>query len=169
MQRIQKTNQQIASQQQRQEELVEMAPLSPRSVFETSKLEVVMEKEPARQKPSTFNVYISCLDQEEELVTQTSEKPEIETKMIDHFKDEFSVFNGLFGNVIINNDGLVLYTDIAGGKHCEDYDCDDIEKIFPMGISHGGLSKSIWFRNAEERDNCFNLMAKLKPSSCQTA
>lgn len=169
MQRFQKTHQQIASQQQRQEKVVEMAPLSPKGVFETFKEEIVMEKKPARQKPSTFNVYISCLDREEKLVTKIkSEKPEIETEMKDHFKDDLSVFNGVFGNVIINNDGLVLYTDISGGRHCEDYECDDIEKIFPMGISHGGLSKSIWFKDVEARDNCFDLMAKLEPSSSQT-
>jgi len=163
MQRFQKTSQQVASQQQKQEEVVEMTPISPKSFFETPKQAMVIENDPARKKTSTFNVYISCLDKEEELATQTnSVKTSVETEIT---KDDLCVFKGVFGNVIINKNGLVLYTDITGRKHCEEYDQDNIGKIFPMGISHGGLSKSIWFKDGEARDNCFDLMTNLRASS----
>jgi len=167
MQRFQNP-QQLVTQQQRQEEVVEMTPITPKSFLETSKQEKVVEKDPVRKKRSTFNVYISCLDQEEELGTQKNSEKTIEAEIVDHFKDDLTVFNGLFGNVIINKNGLVLYTDIKGVKHCEDYDQDKIGKIFPMGISYGGLSKSIWFQDVEVRNSCFELMANLKPSSMVT-
>jgi len=169
MQRFQNPQQLVASQQQRQEEVVEMTPISPKSFFETPKQEKVIEKGPIRKKRSTFNVYISCLDQEEELgIKKSNVKTNFETEMIDHFKDDLTVFNGLFGNVIVNMNGLVLYTDITGVKHCEDFEQDKIGKIFPMGISYGGLSKSIWFKDGEARDSCFELMTNLNASSLIT-
>jgi len=83
--------------------------------------------------------------------------------MIDHFQEK--VFEGIFGNVVIKKVGLILYTDITGKKHCEEYNRDEIEKIFPMGISSGGLTKTIWFNDFEARDNCFEAMSTLPPPS----
>lgn len=156
----------MASQQQRQENVVEMTPLSPRNFFETQKQELVMEVDPVSKKPSTFNVYISCLNDKEEQFTPTmNSKTDVETEIIDHFKNNLGFFKGLFGNVIINKEGLILYTDITGRKHCEEYNKVEIGKIFPMGIAYGGLSKSIWFNDAKTRDNCFDIMTDLQLSS----
>jgi len=158
MQRFQTPHQQMPSQQQRQENVVEMTPLSPKSFLETQKQELVMQAEPASKKPS-FNVYISCLDKDEEMFTQT--KADGDSEIIDNFKDDLSVFMGVYGNVIINKQGLALYTDIRGRKHCEEYNKGEIRKIFPMGISSGGLAKTIWFKDDETCDNCFDVMTNL--------
>jgi len=165
VQRIQNTHQQIAPQQQGQEEIVEMISLSPKSLCSTQKQDVVNEKDVNGKKP-TFNVYISCLESEEEPLPKINVvKPDEETEIIDHFGDDLKVFEGIFGNVIINKNGLILYTDITGKKHCEEYDRDEIDKIFPMGISYGGLTKTIWFDDFEARDNCFVAMTSLAPPS----
>jgi len=168
MQRFQNPHQHMPSQQQRQENLVEMTPLSPKCFVETQKQELVMQADPAGKKP-TFNVYISCLDKDEEQSTRTmSSKTDGEAEIIDHFKDDLSIFMGVFGNVIINKEGLALYTDITGRKHCEEYNKVEIRKIFPMGISSGGLTKTIWFNDGETRDSCFDIMTTNQMlSSCK--
>jgi len=168
VQRIQKAHQQMAPQQQNQEDVVEI-PLSgpgkfklPVSFFETEDRAEVAEK----RKPS-FNVYISCLDKEEELCSAAKipkVNQEVEGEMVDFYKDDYTVIEGLFGNVIINEKGLVLYTDIYGEQHCEEYERDEIGKIFPMGISFGGLTKSIWFEDAAARNEAFEAMLSVPPS-----
>jgi len=79
-------------------------------------------------------------------------------------KGDFSVFDGVFGNVIINMEGPVLYTDITGKQHREYFDKETIEKIFPMGISFGGFTRSIWFKDGVSRDEAFELMISMPPS-----
>jgi len=168
VQRIQKAHQQMASQQQNQEDAVEI-PLSgpgkwklPISFFDTEDKVEVGEK----SKPS-FNVYISCLDKEEELYSTNKTrkvKQEVEGEVLDFFKEDYSVLEGLFGNVIFNKEGLILYTDINGKQHCEEYDRENIQKIFPMGISFGGLTKSIWFEDGVARDEAFEMMISVPPS-----
>jgi len=79
-------------------------------------------------------------------------------------KDDFVVFEGVFGNIIINMKGPVLYTDITGKQHSEYFDKDTIEKIFPMGISFGGFTRSIWFKDGVSRDEAFQLMISMPPS-----
>jgi len=140
-----------------------MISISPKRMLSTQKQEVVEEKELNVKKP-TFNVYISCLDKEEEVLPKSNAvKPDEQAEMIDHFQDDLKVFDGIYGNVVINKVGLILYTDITGKKHCEEYDRDDIERIFPMGISYGGLTKTIWFKDFEARDNCFDAMTTFPP------
>jgi len=166
VQRIQKTHQQMAPQQQNQEDIVEI-PLSgpgkfklPISFLDTEDKAEVTEK----SKPS-FNVYISCLDKEDELYsTDNTRKVNQEGEVLDFFKDDYSVLEGLFGNVVVNKEGLILYTDINGEQHCEEYDRESIQKIFPMGISFGGLTKSIWFENRVARDEAFEMMISVPPS-----
>jgi len=169
VQRIQKPHQQMAPQrQQNQEEIVEI-PLPesgkwqiPKSFFEKQDEAVVTAKE----KPS-FNVYISCLQEEDSLYRSESNQKavqEVEGDIFSYYKDDFAVFDGLFGNVIINKEELVLYTDITGTQHCENFERETLEKIFPMGISFGGLSKSIWFKDGVTRDEAFEMMISMPPS-----
>jgi len=73
------------------------------------------------------------------------------------------VFEGIFGTISLTANGFVQYTDICGTDFLEKYESDQIQKTFPMGISYGGLSKSLWFKNGEERDECFDIMAKDLP------
>jgi len=166
VQRIQKPHQQIAPQQQQiQEEIVEI-PLSgpgkwtiPKSFFETEEQSSV----PETRKP-TFNVYISCLKEEEELPRSKNGNQEVTGEILEYYKDDFSHFDGVFGNVIVHMDGRVLYTDITGEQHCDDYDRETVEKIFPMGIAFGGLTKSIWFNDGPTRDEAFEKMISMPPS-----
>lgn len=73
------------------------------------------------------------------------------------------VFEGIFGTISLTANGFVQYTDINATDFFEKYESDTIQKTFPMGISFGGLSKSLWFKNGDERDECFEIMAKNLP------
>jgi hypothetical protein len=167
---LQKAPQQMISQQQNQEEIVEI-PLAgpgkwkiPKSFFEIQEDEEAVEEQV--RKPS-FNVYVSCLEKEEEpfgVMSKQKVNQDLEAEMLDYHKDDLSFAEGLYGNVILNQNQLVLYTDIKGEKHCEEYDRDKIGKIFPMGIAFGGLTKSIWFKDAIARDEAFDMMTSIPPS-----
>jgi len=129
----------VLKQQQIQEEIKEI-PLSGPGKFKIAKSFFEKENqavEPESRKP-TSKVHISCLKEEQ--------------------------FSGVFGNVTINRKGVVLYTDITGKQHCEDFDKETIEKIFPMGISFGGFTRSIWFKDGVSRDEAFELMISMPPS-----
>lgn len=76
-----------------------------------------------------------------------------------------SVFEGLFGNVSVLSSEFVDYTDSVGNVYHEKYDSEKVQKTFPMGISFGGLSKSLWFKAVEERDACFYTMTGILPPS----
>jgi len=76
-----------------------------------------------------------------------------------------SVFEGLFGNVSVLSSKFVDYTDSVGNVYREKYDSEKVQKTFPMGISFGGLSKSLWFKAVEERDACFDTMTGVLPPS----
>jgi len=162
-QRVQKAHQQVPPQQQVQEGIKESAcdsqpPCKYAMLAEDKqKLSTVVQSNRLgkdAKEPSMKKVVHSKIDNASEV--------------IEHSKDECKVFEGVFGNVIINQSGLVLYTDIAGKKYCEEYDRDQICTIFPMGISQGGLSKSIWFKDIVARDDCFDLMSTLRPPSYNT-
>jgi len=168
-QRIQKPHQQVAPQQQQiQEETVEI-PLSgpgkwkiPKSFFEIEEQPAVSET----RKP-TFNVYISCLKEEEErhrLENAKQGNQQVAGEILDYYKEDISQFEGAFGNIIVHMDGCVLYTDITGKQHCEYYDRETIEKTFPEGIGFGGLTESIWFNDCPTRDEAFEKMVSMPPS-----
>jgi len=89
---------------------------------------------------------------------------ESHAKQAEHSKDYLAVFEGLYGNVVVKKEGTLLYTDMNGMTHNEDYDRDAIGKIFPMGISYGGLTKSIWFKNGTSRDEAFDFLTSMPPS-----
>jgi len=170
--RAQKPHQQVTPQQQNQEELAEIPVPEcgiwkiPQSYHEAHQ-DVEESIRPKTAKKS-FNVYISCLDLEDEVeepVVVPRSEPKESTEILEYFKDDVAVFEGVFGNVVINKkNGLVLYSDIAGRRHCEEFERDEIEKIFPMGISQGGLTKTIWFKDAAVRDRSFDLMKMAPPS-----
>jgi len=171
VQRVQKAHQQIVPQQQNQEEIVEIdlpGPCRwriPKNFFEVN----LKPEEEVSPKPSKkgFNVYVSCLDleaDEHDPIVASPNDPEGGAAILDYFKDDVTIFEGVFGNAIINKNGLVLYTDFSGKKHCEEIDQNKVEKIFPMGIARGGLTKSIWFEDAVTRDDCFDLIKSMPPS-----
>jgi len=66
-----------------------------------------------------------------------------------------TMFEGLYGDVKLMAEGFVEYMDSRGMKYSERFDRDRITKSFPSGISLGGLTKSLWFKDAGERDACF--------------
>jgi len=74
-------------------------------------------------------------------------------------KQVLAVFDGLYGNIKVMADGFVQYEDSRGIKYYELFDKKGITKSFPSGISLGGLTKSIWFKDGELRDTCFGLMS----------
>jgi len=169
VQRIQKPHQQVAPQQQQiQDETVEI-PLSGPGMWKIPMSFFNIEEEPAvsaTRKP-TFNVYISCLKEEEDrqrLEKAQRENQDVAGEMLDFYRDDISHFEGVFGNIIVHMDGRVLYTDITGKKHCEEYERETVEKIFPMGIGFGGLTKSIWFNDGPTRDEAFEKMISMPPS-----
>jgi len=72
---------------------------------------------------------------------------------------EEKMFVGLFGDVTLQIDGFVQYVDSTGKERREVYNREEIRKTFPLGISLGGLTKSLWFKDAWERDICFEYMS----------
>jgi len=102
--------------------------------------------------------------QEEPMYAAEREYPAQQVFEAEQSNDYLAVFEGLHGNVTIKKQGTLSYTDINGTEHSEDYDRDVIRKIFPMGISIGGLTKSIWFKHGSTRDEAFDFLSSLPPS-----
>jgi len=165
LQRVQKAHQQVPPQQQEQE-CIKERPVDLEQ--DACKQATLLED---KKKLSTAAQSICSV---EKGAMERSMKQVVHSKWVEGAEvtelseDDLKVFEGVFGNVIINQSGLVLYTDIAGKKYCEEYDRDQICKIFPMGISQGGLSKSIWFKDITAREDCFDLMSTLRPPSYNT-
>jgi len=111
-------------------------------------------------KDPTFNVYLDCVRDKlaDDLPLPPLEENETEDLAKDMKDRNMECFDGLFGNVIVHSNGLILYTDINGGKFCEEFDAGSAGKCFPLGITGGELSKSIWFNDVIERDSCFDAM-----------
>jgi len=66
-------------------------------------------------------------------------------------------FIGLHGSVLLHEGNLVSFTSLDGHRHKEvAFKAHEIKKTFPLGISYGGLKKSIWFEAGEERDRFFH-------------
>jgi len=90
---------------------------------------------------------------------------EDEVRKVDVKEMRTEVFEGVFGKISLCSNGLVEYTDIIGNDFREKYDSQKIQKTFPLGISYGGLTKSLWFKDVEERDVCFDAMTGILPPS----
>jgi len=121
-----------------------------------------MEFQPRQQRGSVQRQQIILLDhcqeqEPEEVITLSKQKTE--TQVLVEAKSK-TTFEGLYGNVRLLEDGFVEYRDSHGMTFGEAFDPEKITKSFPWGISLGGLTKSIWFKDAEERDDCFNGMSK---------
>jgi len=161
VQKVQKKRQAFQRQQVRQQQAQDM----PEKLQELQ-VEVVQPLQ-AVKKP-TFNVYVSCI--KDELLNAREEQPpklEVDNSLLEMeaaMEETMQTFEGLFGNVIVHKNGLVLYTDINGEKYCEDFEAEGLKKTFPMGISYGELSKSIWFKDITQRDECFDAMTYEKPT-----
>merc|ERR1719419_967186 len=168
---MQKTPQQVfPKQQQVQEEVVEI-PLSqvspgkwkiPKSFFE-----IENQAGSPELRKSIFDINLPCLQEDGEIDSSETIKtrvPDVQEEIVDYSKANLSTFDGVFGNVIINMKGPVLYTDITGKQHCEYFDKETIEKIFPMGISFGGFTRSIWFKDGVSRDEAFQVMISMSPT-----
>jgi len=76
-----------------------------------------------------------------------------------------SVYEGIFSDISILSDGVVEYTDSGGNNFHEKYNLRTLQKTFPMGISFGELSMSLWFKNVEDRDECASTMTGNLPPS----
>jgi len=105
----------------------------------------------------------TCQEQEpEEVITMPKRK--IETQLIVEAENvpakSMTNFEGLYGNVKLLEEGFVQYQDSHGMTFGEAFDPKKITKSFPWGISLGGLTKSIWFKDGAKRDDCFVAMSK---------
>jgi len=105
---------------------------------------------------------VACQQQEPEKVMKV-QIPDAKVQIVKEEKQapapEEKMFKGLFGDVILQIDGFVEYVDSTGKKRREAFSRNDIRKTFPLGISLGGLTKSLWFKDAWERDICFEYMS----------
>lgn len=125
------------------------------------------EFQPRQQRGSVQRQQIILLDtfqeQEPEEVIPL-QKQKVETQVLVEAKNvptkSKTTFEGLYGNVRLLEDGFVEYKDSHGMSYGEAFDPKTITKSFPWGISMGGLTKSIWFKDAAERDDCFIDMSK---------
>jgi len=77
---------------------------------------------------------------------------------------EGTVFKGVFGKITLDNTH-VGYQDSTGNKYKEVFLPKELRKTFPMGISFGGLTKSLWFKDIKDRDVCFDMMSSIPPPS----
>jgi len=91
-------------------------------------------------------------------------EPELCQKKI-NLKKSKVVYQGIYGDICLLPSGLVEYNDISGYNYCEEYNPKKIQKIFPLGIFNGGISKSLWFKNIDDRDACFDTMIGDLPPS----
>jgi len=133
-------------------------------------IEVIEPKQQAQQEAPTFNVYVDCIKDKlaEDLPLPALEENETEDLAKDMKDRNMECFDGLFGNIIVHDSGLVLYTDINGEKFCEEFDAGSVSKCFPLGITGGDMSKSMWFDDIIARDSCFDAMT-LRHNSVWTA
>jgi len=77
---------------------------------------------------------------------------------------ERTAFKGIFGDVVLNKNH-VSYKDCSGEEFDETFNPKSLKKTFPMGISYGGLTKSLWFKDTTDRDACFDIMTGNLPPS----
>lgn len=72
--------------------------------------------------------------------------------------EEEKNYPGLYGTVILKKNE-VSFTSLVGERiQAAWYDSQSIQRVFPMGISGGGLPHSIWFKEMGDMENCFNAM-----------
>jgi len=121
-----------------------------------------------QQQMQEEHVDISSKDPEmlkiQKINLQVQVEPEIHQKV--NVKEiGNAVFKGVYGDICLLSNRFVKYTDIVGNNYREKYNSQKIQKIFPMGISCGGLSKSLWFKDVDERDACFDTMIGYLPPS----
>jgi len=77
---------------------------------------------------------------------------------------ERTTFEGIFGDIVLNKDHI-SYKDSSGKEFNEKFSPESLQKTFPMGVSFGGLTKSLWFKDITHRDACFETMKWYPPPS----
>jgi len=111
---------------------------------------------------------VACQEQEPEEIVKV-QLPKSEIQFVAETRDvlplDQKLFKGLFGEIKLLVDGHVQYTDCTGRERRDVFDRAEIRKTFPLGISLGGLTKSLWFKEAWERDLCFQCMSALEVGS----
>lgn len=107
-------------------------------------------------------VNVACQEQEPE-ETAKVQLAKSEILVVSEAEDvpalDQKLFKGLFGDIRLLMNGFVQYNDSTGKERREVFDRVEIRKTFPLGISLGGLTKSLWFKEAWERDLCFQCMS----------
>jgi len=125
-----------------------------------------IEFQPRQQLGSVQRQQIIMLDtsqqqEAEETVKSTIQKVDVkvlaESENVQ--KQVQAMFVGLYGYIKVMADGFVQYEDSRGMKYYERFDKKGITKSFPSGISLGGLTKSLWFKDEGLRDACFAVMS----------
>jgi len=131
----------------------------------SQKREIRMSQQPVRhdnwqqQKQEEFCDFI-------EPVKHQKDKPKIQVVAQEKNVTENNkrTFEGIFGDVVLNED-RVSYKDCSGEEFNEMFNPKLLKKTFPMGISYGGLTKSVWFKDIADRDACFETMTGYLPPS----
>jgi len=111
-----------------------------------------------QEEPKEILVEVAGMLKKPKIDVQIQVEPNVWERVDAKEISRTSVFEGIYGNVSLTSNGFVQYTDIAGTNFFEKYESDKIQKTFPMGISLGGLSKSLWFKTGVDRDECFDVM-----------
>jgi len=104
--------------------------------------------------------------EEEKDLQQLKVLPKPELK-IEIKQSEQKVYEGIYGDVVPSSDGYVFYTCNKGMYRCDVFIPSEIVKTFPMGISLGGLTKTIWFEDIADRNACFDIMAECHASATE--
>jgi len=72
-------------------------------------------------------------------------------------KEKKKTFKGLYGSVVIAADHEIIFTSLIGERITCLWD-DEIRLVFPLGISGGGLARTIWFKEVDAMEDCFSAM-----------
>jgi len=124
--------------------------------------EVLPRKEVGFVQRQQRLVNLACQEQEPEETVKV-QLPKSDIQIVAEARDVLArdevLFKGLFGDIKLLMDGFVQYTDSTGKERRDVFDRINIKKTFPLGISLGGLTKSLWFKEAWDRDLCFQCMS----------
>jgi len=111
-----------------------------------------------QEEPKEMLVEVAGMLKKPKIDVQIQVEPNVLERVDAKEINKTSVFEGIYGNISLTSNGFVQYKDMAGTEFFDKYESDKIQKTFPTGISFGGLTKSLWFKNGVERDECFDVM-----------
>lgn len=61
----------------------------------------------------------------------------------------------------MKHSGEIEYTSLTGEEVKTTFDPEGLKPTFPMGISYGGLPKTIWFDSPEDRQTALKAMREI--------